>query len=171
MAAARVLVVEDEQLYLTALGKMLNRAGYDVLRATGSRQALEIIKNEPPIDVVLSDVTMPGMPGTDLVREVALISPQTATMLMTGGVIGSAELPNGTTLLRKPFSMQDLLVAVQVALVRSTLVRDELASERQKSAESRQHSEQLRGESEAARREAAEARQKSQLLRATRHEY
>jgi DNA-binding NtrC family response regulator len=164
MAAVRVLVVEDEELFRPALCRILSRAGYDVLPATGPRQALEIIKNESRIDVLLSDVTMPEMLGTDLVRAVAHVSPQTAPVLMTGWVTSSAEIPDGVPLLRKPFSTQVLLAAVQVALVRSTQLREQLASAREKSADARLHSEELRLEFKEAVRDAAETRRKSQDL-------
>jgi DNA-binding NtrC family response regulator len=170
MAAARVLVIDDNQLYLAALDKMLHRGGYQVLQATDARRALELIRNEPLIDVVLSDVMMPGMPGTDLAREVALISPQTAVVLMTGGVISSAAVPNDTTLLKKPFSMQDLFAAVQTAVVRSTQLRAMLASELEKVAGLQQHSKQLILELEKVHRDAAETCRKSRLLGDTEHE-
>jgi hypothetical protein len=105
------------------------------------------------------------MLGTDLVREVAQISPQTAPVLMTGGVIRSAEIPDGVPVLRKPFSMEDLLVTVRVALVRSTQLREQLASECEKFAESRRHREELRCQLREAVREAAETRRNLQEQR------
>jgi hypothetical protein len=71
------------------------------------------------------------------VRELAEVSPQTATVLMTGGVISPADVPSGVPILRKPFTRQDLLSAVQATLERSAQARTELRREMDKSAEQR----------------------------------
>jgi DNA-binding NtrC family response regulator len=123
MATARILIVDDEVSYLDALSRTLSRQGYDVLPAAGPRQALEIIRNTPPVDVVVSDVMMPEIRGTDLVREVAQTSPQTACILMTGGAVDWADIPQGVPVLRKPLSTGDLIVAVQHAAARSARLR------------------------------------------------
>jgi DNA-binding NtrC family response regulator len=94
---------------------MLKREGYEVLSAERPRYALEIVATTSPVDLVVSDIVMPEMQGTQLVREVARLSPQIASVLMTGGVI-SADLPIGVPVLKKPFTRQDLLSAVQEAL-------------------------------------------------------
>jgi DNA-binding NtrC family response regulator len=119
MSAARVLIVDDDQLVLAVLSGMLRIAGYEVLPATGPRQALGIIKNQTPVDVLLSDVDMPDMLGTELVLEAAQISPRTKSLLMTGGALSSAEVPHGVAVLRKPIAKKDLLDAVQAAWERS----------------------------------------------------
>ena len=103
--------------FLTALGRLLNRQGYDVVQANRSCEALDLIRNEPPFDVVLSDVTMPGTGGTGLVREIAQMSPHTACVLMTGGVMDPADVPKGVPLLRKPLSRRELAAVVEEAAV------------------------------------------------------
>jgi CheY-like chemotaxis protein len=110
VSAARVLVIDDEPLFLRAVSKTLSKQGYDVLAAAGPCQALEIIKYQRPMDVVLSDVQMPEMRGTDLVREIARVSPQTAVILMTGAAVHPADLPKCVPVLCKPFTTLDLFV-------------------------------------------------------------
>jgi CheY-like chemotaxis protein len=90
-----------------------------VLRAERARQALEIVRNSGPVDVVVSDIGMPEMQGTQLVREVADLSPRTESMLTTGGSIDPAEIPEGVPVLKKPFSIPDL-ITLQATLARST---------------------------------------------------
>ena len=85
--AVRVLVVDDEPVVLRIVTALLEKNGYDVLPANGPRQALEAIWTKRPIDVVLSDVTMPEMRGTDLIREVLRVMPRMACILMTGGML------------------------------------------------------------------------------------
>jgi len=116
--AVRVLVVDDEQMILRAVSWMLeHEGGYEVLPANGPRQALEIIKNNPPVHLVVSDIEMPEMKGTQLIRAVAQLSPQTASLLMTGH-INPVDVPDGVPVLKKPFSKQVLLSAVQAVLAR-----------------------------------------------------
>jgi CheY-like chemotaxis protein len=88
------------------------RAGYEVVRvplrdghATGEYEdfltgfvtekgeALELLRNQPPVQVAISDVGMPEMQGMELVREVARLSPQTASVLMTGLSGDLADVP------------------------------------------------------------------------------
>ena len=67
--AATVLVVDDEPIVLEFVARALDRSGYDVLRASGSRQALEIVGRRPRVDLVLTDWQLPGMNGVELVRD------------------------------------------------------------------------------------------------------
>jgi two-component system response regulator (stage 0 sporulation protein F) len=94
MSAARVLVVGDEPVALEIVSRMLNREGYQVFRAAGPRQAHEIVREQSPIDLIVSGISMPEMQGTELVREVARIAPQTARVLMTGGEVEPTEVPD-----------------------------------------------------------------------------
>ena len=118
-AAARVLVVDDDALMLATVNQMLSGQGYEVVPASGPRQALEIVRTTPPIQLILSDVSMPEMRGTQLVSEVFRLSPQTAGLLMTGDAGSLPDLPEGVTVLRKPFSTSELLLAVRSTLTQS----------------------------------------------------
>ena len=118
-AAARVLVVDDDALTLATVSKMLSDQGYEVLPASGPRQALDIIKTQPPFQLILSDVAMPEMRGTQLVSEVLRLSPQTAGLLMTGDVASATDVPEGVAILRKPFSTAEVILAVQSRLTES----------------------------------------------------
>lgn len=123
---ATVLIVDDELIIVDVFGRILSCHGYDVLIAHGARQALEIIRDVPGIDVVLSDITMPEMRGTDLVREVAEKYPQIACVLMTGGTVDSADVPPRVSLFRKPLSKQDLIALVEEAIARSAELKAKL---------------------------------------------
>ena len=116
MAIARVLIVDDEPLLPEAYARILGRNGYEAFPVSRPSQALKLVCCHPPIDVVLSDVTMPEMRGTDLVRVVAKLSPGTACILMTGGIIHSTELTAGVALVRKPLSQRALIAAVERAI-------------------------------------------------------
>jgi CheY-like chemotaxis protein len=118
MPEATILVVDDDEVFLALTCRILIRHGYEVLRAKCSRQALEVVNNNHPIDLIVSDNQMPEMQGTDLISEIKQLSPQTPCVLMTGGVIESEKVPDGVTVLRKPFSIQCLIYAVHAALAR-----------------------------------------------------
>jgi two-component system cell cycle sensor histidine kinase/response regulator CckA len=122
------LVVDDDEAMRDAVTRMLHRAGYDVLPANGAHHALEIIKANPPVHVVVSDIQMPEMLGTQLIREVTQLSPQTAGVLMTAAIINPADLPDGLIVLKKPFRMQDLISVVEAILAgRSNAEREPVA--------------------------------------------
>ena len=119
MAAHRILVVDDDALILDAISRMLMHIGYEVLTAAGPRQALEIVRNSTPIHLVLADFLLPEMEGAQLIREVVRFSPRTVSVLMTGYVHNVADVPDDVLLLRKPFTREKLITAVQTALARS----------------------------------------------------
>jgi EAL domain-containing protein (putative c-di-GMP-specific phosphodiesterase class I) len=78
----RVLVVDDEQAILRAYSRILTSHGYQVLTAASGEIALELLAREP-VDVVVSDLTMPGMTGIDFLRAVRQRDPDLPVILMT----------------------------------------------------------------------------------------
>jgi CheY-like chemotaxis protein len=112
------LIVDDEPAVLGFVSRMVRDGGYEVLSATSPQQALEIIQNEPPIDLVLSDIMMPEMRGTELIRKIAEISPKTSALLMSGGVLGPMDVPPDIPLIRKPLMTPELLQAIEALLQR-----------------------------------------------------
>jgi DNA-binding NtrC family response regulator len=136
-AAARVLVVDDDAMMLASVSKMLSRQGYEVLPASGPCQALAIVRTPPPIHLILSDIAMPEMRGTQLVSEVFRLSPQTAGLLMTGDVASPPDLPQGVDVIRKPFSTQELILAVQSTLAQSAQLRAESRELREQNKQAR----------------------------------
>ncbi|MBO1040882.1 response regulator [Brucella pituitosa] len=65
-----ILLIDDEEPLLDVLTAALHNAGYDCLRASNAQGALKILDRTPEIDVVVSDVRMPGMDGIELMRNV-----------------------------------------------------------------------------------------------------
>jgi CheY-like chemotaxis protein len=68
-------------------------------------------------DLVLPDIVMPEMRGTQLVREIVRLAPQTVGVLMTGYVSGN--VPDNVALLRKSFTSQELIRSIEAALPQS----------------------------------------------------
>ena len=111
MAKARILVVDDEPEVLRFVADVLERAEYEVAPAGGARQALAIIADSGPFDLVVSDVVMPEMCGPELAGEIRARAPSSAIMFISG-CVPVGQLPKGVPYLGKPFSPRDLLSAV-----------------------------------------------------------
>ncbi len=102
-----------------SLTRILARAGYEVLPVGEAGAALEILGNSLPVDVLVSDIGLPDMRGTQLVRQALTLSPLTVSVLITGDPFDPADIPDRVPVLRKPFPSQDLIAAVRDALARS----------------------------------------------------
>jgi CheY-like chemotaxis protein len=116
-----LLVVEDEDALRDVAGRILSGAGYRVLAADGGGQALELAAlHEGAIDLLVSDVVMPGMLGKELAERLTCVRPDTRVLYMSGyaqPVLASqGTLEPGVALLEKPFTAADLLSAVRKRL-------------------------------------------------------
>ena len=116
-----LLVVDDEAGLRDVAGRILAGAGYRVLSADGGRQALELAAlHEGDIDLLVSDVVMPGMLGNELAERLTDVRPGTRVLFMSGyaqPVLASqGTLEPGVALLEKPFTAGDLLSAVRKRL-------------------------------------------------------
>ncbi|GAA4598924.1 PAS domain S-box-containing protein [Actinoplanes octamycinicus] len=116
-----VLVAEDEDALRDVAGRILSGAGYRVLAADCGAKALEVAaRHHGEIDLLLSDVVMPGMLGKELAERLTGVRPTTRVLYMSGyaqPVLASkGNLDPGVVLLEKPFSANDLLAAVRKRL-------------------------------------------------------
>ena len=115
-----VLLVEDEQAIRKLAERVLGGAGYRVLSASNGMEARTLwAANRDRIDLVLSDVTMPGLSGIAFASEIAAGPRPPRTLFISGRLPGQAEgpvLPEGAAFLAKPFSVAALLDAVRAAL-------------------------------------------------------
>ena len=117
-AGCTVLVAEDDVSIRTMTASLLRRSGYEVLEAADGRQALEIAAtHEGPIDVLLSDVVMPGMSGRELARRIVLVRSGIALLFMSGypgsEIATQGVLEPGTPYIEKPFQPPELLHRVR----------------------------------------------------------
>ncbi|MGA1990376.1 MAG: response regulator [Bryobacteraceae bacterium] len=124
VARGKILVVDDEPSVLRLVVWMLEGAGYDTVSAPGSMQALEIFQAQPHIDLVVSDVVMPGMHGPQLMKEIKRLSPSIPVMLISG-CVPERELPPDVPFVAKPFSPRQLLATVERVLQESAGTRRE----------------------------------------------
>jgi PAS domain S-box-containing protein len=113
-----LLVVEDESALRDVAGRILSGAGYRVLAADGGPQALELAaRHDGAIDLLVSDVVMPGMLGKELAERLVHVRPGTRVLYMSGYaqpvLAAQGTLDPGVALLEKPFTAADLLSAVR----------------------------------------------------------
>ena len=118
----RVLVVEDEESYSDALAYMLRKEGYDVAIATTGPDALtEFDRNGA--DIVLLDLMLPGMPGTEVCRQIRVTS--SVPVIMVSAKDDEVDKVVGLELgaddyVTKPFSPKELLARVRAVLRRAS---------------------------------------------------
>jgi CheY-like chemotaxis protein len=115
-----VLVVDDEPCVLNAVCLMLGHSGFRVLPAASPEAALQIAAiHHEPIDLLLSDIIMPGMSGGLLAERIALLHPETRWMFMAG-MPDNPEIARltarGMPFLPKPFYPKELVRRVRDAL-------------------------------------------------------
>jgi DNA-binding NtrC family response regulator len=115
-----VLVVDDDRGVLRLTARMLRQDGYTVLEAGSGAEALRLLETEPEIQLVVTDVVMPGMHGLDLAAKILERERRPVVVLMTGHATElSAQLERrdpSLPLLLKPFTSQQLLKTVRRAL-------------------------------------------------------
>jgi two-component system, cell cycle sensor histidine kinase and response regulator CckA len=112
-----IVVVEDEPAVLRSTSRILRDAGYTVVEATNGMAAREVIALQQKVDLVLTDVMMPKMGGTQLAEHLAVDHPHLNVLFMTGYAEDPA-INEGTErhVLFKPFLPLDLLVKVREML-------------------------------------------------------
>ena len=117
---AIVLVVDDEARTREVERHVLESGGYEVLSASGAREAFEILGNAGRIDLLISDLDMPEMPGEELVTTVRARWPRLKVLYVSGVVdrlLDARKILSETeAFLDKPFTAKGLLEAVSLLL-------------------------------------------------------
>ena len=110
-AGATILVADDEVALRHAVVELLRTSGYRVLEADTAPHAVELAQENSGIDILLTDVVMPGLRGPDLARRVAALHPRISVIYMSGYAEGfeEAEIPANAVFLQKPFRFSRLL--------------------------------------------------------------
>ena len=122
-----VLVIDDDAHIRSSIGKFLIARGHTVIEAADGEKGVEVVESQA-VDIVITDVKMPGMDGLEVLRRVQSISPETEVIVITG----VKEAENAFRALRegafdffnKPFKVEDLNAAIQ-RTVRYQVLRKE----------------------------------------------
>ncbi len=115
---ANILVVEDDRRVLAATVDALLEIGHQPFPCLGPDEAADVLRLHPDIDLLLTDVLMPGQTGPELAADLRQIQPDLKVIFVTGysGDIASAEAFGSDTVLRKPFTISALGTAIDTTL-------------------------------------------------------
>ncbi len=127
---ARILLVDDSPDTLEVLERNLAKHGFTVMTALDAREAMAILERSS-VDLLITDVRMPGMNGLELLRHVRETFPDTQVMLITGyaTIEGAVEAmkTGAEEYLSKPFTTEELLAAVGRVLEKLRTIRSRRA--------------------------------------------
>jgi two-component system response regulator CpxR len=113
-----ILCVDGNEQSLSIRKVMLETRGYRVVTCTGGQEALERFK-KGGVDLVLTDLTMPGLDGTKLIDEIKSLSPQTPAILLAGKVkLYDRDTKADVFLPKGMYAPVELLERIRVLLVR-----------------------------------------------------
>jgi DNA-binding NtrC family response regulator len=119
MSPVKVMVVDDEVAFVETLSKRLAKRNLEVVRAYSGLEAIGKLGEESDIDIVVLDVKMPGMTGTDTLREIKKSYPLVEVIILTGHASVSSAI-EGMKLgaydyLLKPCDMDQLMAKIAEA--------------------------------------------------------
>jgi len=99
------LVVDDDPAVLELLAEMLEELGCEVLTQQNAAEALTVLRNDRRIEILLTDINMPGIAGFELAEQAKRLRPGVKPILVSGRETDGYGYP----LLRKPFLQNDLV--------------------------------------------------------------
>jgi two-component system, cell cycle sensor histidine kinase and response regulator CckA len=115
-----VLVVDDEDIVRAWLRRGLEMLGYRALAAASGAEALALIESGVAVDLLVSDVIMPGMGGRELGERVDALLPGLPVLFISGfdrdEIVGQGRLDERARLLRKPFTVEEFAFEVRTLL-------------------------------------------------------
>lgn len=114
-----ILLVDDDPSVRGLTKKMLEHLGYTVLAAANGQEALDLLPSAN-VDLLMTDIIMPGMHGRDLAARVTALSPATKVIFLSGytdeTITPHGVLPAGVNYIEKPFSAPTLAQTVKRVL-------------------------------------------------------
>ena len=126
----RILIIDDDSSVREMLTRALEEEGFEILVASDGEQGIDIFRDDGDIDLVLTDLKMPGMSGIDVLDQVREIDPLTEVVVLTGfGVdeIALEAMKKGAyDYLQKPVNLRELLLTIDKALERRRITKENL---------------------------------------------
>ncbi len=132
----KILFVDDETNVLKAMRRIFRQENYQLFTAESGPQAMMVLQKEQPVHVVLTDHRMPGMTGTDLLKQVKAKFPRTIRIMLTGyadtdAVMGAVNEGAVYKFITKPWNDDDLRLTVSLALEQYDLIRENTSLKKQ----------------------------------------
>ncbi len=117
-SASTILLVDDDEAVRSTTGMILETMGYTIVTAESGQGALTLLRSDQGVDLLLTDVAMPGMNGPQLARQVRVIRPLLPIVFFSG--YADPEAVAGDTIrqriVRKPFRATELAAQIEIAL-------------------------------------------------------
>ena len=114
-----VLVVDDDPSILHLVKAQLSASEFQPILASSGKEALEIASKQSPIDILLTDIKMPGMNGIDLARQFSILYPNIKVLFMSGLTLPSSLYSiagKGVAFLQKPFRTDTLIAKMKFVM-------------------------------------------------------
>jgi PAS domain S-box-containing protein len=117
-SAAKILIVEDEEMVRRATAEFLQVSGFEVLTAADGVQGLKVMDEHAKVDLVITDIVMPRMKGSEMAAELRRKHPDLPILFVTGYTQIPVELARfeGAAILHKPFALAELTRSVQALI-------------------------------------------------------
>ncbi|GIL39159.1 response regulator [Roseiterribacter gracilis] len=117
----KILFVEDDTVVRDVVGELLVLLGYEVVIASSGEEALDCLSRDRSINVLFTDIRMPGMDGFTLADFATILRPDLAVLFATGFAeeLAGAHRMLGTKVLQKPYRQTQLRPAIDEALARA----------------------------------------------------
>jgi DNA-binding response OmpR family regulator len=129
MEAMKIMLVDDEERFLSTTKKLLTKKGIDAVTATSGAEALEMLQHKY-IHVIILDVKMPGMDGNETLKEIKRQLPLVEVIMLTGhATVESAidGLKSGATdYLMKPIEIDELIAKAREAFQKRLLIEEKM---------------------------------------------
>ncbi len=124
---SKILIVDDEKKQRELLSYILQKESFETITSASAEEAIKVIENNE-IDVVITDLKLPGKDGIELLKEIVHISPETSVVIITGhGSIDSAvnAIKEGAfDYITKPLKKEQILLTTKKALERTSLLKE-----------------------------------------------
>jgi two-component system, NtrC family, response regulator AtoC len=125
----RILIVDDEASGREALSLLLGREGYQIRTAASGEEALNIL-HDTPLEIVVTDLLLPGLSGIDILKQVKKESPYTSVILITGNASAESAVEamkeGAFDYISKPIDFEKLKILVAKAVEKSHLIAENL---------------------------------------------
>ena len=128
MTASRLLLVDDEQEVIEALTRVFRKLDVIIFSANSGEQALDLLSNEC-IDIVISDLRMPGMDGNQFLRKVAANYPEVIRMMLTAHteideIITAINEGKIWGYMKKPWNNREMLITIEQAITHKNMMAE-----------------------------------------------
>lgn len=112
-----ILLVDDDESVRSVTRRLLARQGYTVLEAEDGETGLAMLRSkEREIDLVLLDLSMPGMSGGEVLKKLTVSLPRIRVVILTGYPVRNHDFKNVSGVITKPFTQNALLAEIRKAL-------------------------------------------------------